>query len=59
MSKRETTMGLCGMPEGELVFENLEITPDMVLLPRLASSADSPTLSMPITASVSAPGQSL
>ena len=33
MSKRETTMGLCGMPEGELVFEDLEITPDMVLLP--------------------------
>jgi butyryl-CoA dehydrogenase len=26
-------MGLCGMPEGELVFEDLEITPDMVLLP--------------------------
>jgi len=33
MGKRETTMGLCGMPEGELVFEDLEITPDMVLLP--------------------------
>jgi butyryl-CoA dehydrogenase len=33
MSRRETTMGLCGMPEGELVFEDLEITPDMVLLP--------------------------
>jgi alkylation response protein AidB-like acyl-CoA dehydrogenase len=33
MSKRETTMGLCGMPEGELVFEDLEVTPDMVLLP--------------------------
>ena len=33
MSKRETTMGLCGMPEGELVFEDLEIMPDMVLLP--------------------------
>jgi len=33
MSKRETTMGLCGMPEGELVFEDLEIAPDMVLLP--------------------------
>ncbi|MBB4391016.1 3-sulfinopropanoyl-CoA desulfinase [Bradyrhizobium sp. ERR14] len=33
VSKRETTMGLCGMPEGELVFEDLEITPDMVLLP--------------------------
>ena len=33
MSKRETTMGLCGMPEGELVFEDLEITPDMVLMP--------------------------
>ncbi|MEH2622059.1 alkylation response protein AidB-like acyl-CoA dehydrogenase [Bradyrhizobium sp. AZCC 1719] len=33
VSKRETTMGLCGMPEGELVFEDLETTPDMVLLP--------------------------
>ena len=33
VSKRETTMGLCGMPEGKLVFEDLEITPDMVLLP--------------------------
>ena len=33
VSKRETTMGLCGMPEGELVFEDLQITPDMVLLP--------------------------
>ena len=33
VTKRETTMGLCGMPEGELVFEDLEITPDMVLLP--------------------------
>ncbi|MHC4053836.1 3-sulfinopropanoyl-CoA desulfinase [Bradyrhizobium sp. 25ACV] len=33
VSKRETTMGLCGMPEGELVFEDLEITPDMVVLP--------------------------
>ncbi|MGE0418259.1 MAG: 3-sulfinopropanoyl-CoA desulfinase [Acetobacteraceae bacterium] len=33
MSKREPTMGLCGMPEGELVFEDLEVTPDMVLLP--------------------------
>jgi len=33
MSRRETTMGLCGMPEGELVFEDLEVTPDMVLLP--------------------------
>ncbi len=31
--KRERTMGLCGMPEGELVFEDLEVTPDMVLLP--------------------------
>jgi alkylation response protein AidB-like acyl-CoA dehydrogenase len=33
VTKREPTMGLCGMPEGELVFEDLEITPDMVLLP--------------------------
>lgn len=33
MSKREITMGFCGMPEGELVFEDLEITSEMVLLP--------------------------
>lgn len=33
VARREPTMGLCGMPEGELVFEDLEITPDMVLLP--------------------------
>jgi alkylation response protein AidB-like acyl-CoA dehydrogenase len=33
VSKREPTMGLCGMPEGELVFEDLEIPGDMVLLP--------------------------
>jgi alkylation response protein AidB-like acyl-CoA dehydrogenase len=31
--KRERTMGLCGMPEGELAFEDLEIPADMVLLP--------------------------
>ncbi|KAB2910727.1 MAG: acyl-CoA dehydrogenase [Hyphomicrobiaceae bacterium] len=33
MTRREPTMGLRGMPEGELVFEDLEVTPDMVLLP--------------------------
>ncbi|HET6605878.1 MAG TPA: 3-sulfinopropanoyl-CoA desulfinase [Rhodopila sp.] len=33
ITKREDTMGLRGMPEGELTFEDLEITPDMVLLP--------------------------
>ena len=33
VTKRETTMGLCGMPEGELTFEDMEVTPDMVLLP--------------------------
>lgn len=33
VTKREPTMGLCGMPEGELTFEDLEITPNMVLLP--------------------------
>lgn len=33
VTKREPTMGLSGMPEGELTFEDLEITPDMVLLP--------------------------
>ena len=33
MTRREPTMGLCGMPEGELLFEDLEVMPDMVLLP--------------------------
>ena len=33
MTRRESTLGLCGMPEGELLFEDLEVTPDMVLLP--------------------------
>jgi len=33
VSKREQTMGLRGMPEGELRFENLEIPADMALLP--------------------------
>lgn len=31
--RRETTMGLCGMPEAELAFEEMEITPDLVLEP--------------------------
>ncbi len=31
--RRETTMGLCGMPEAELAFEEMEVTPDMVLMP--------------------------
>ncbi len=31
--RRETTMGLCGMPEAELEFEEMEITPDLVLEP--------------------------
>jgi alkylation response protein AidB-like acyl-CoA dehydrogenase len=33
VSRREPTMGLCGMPEGELVFEDLEVMPDMLLEP--------------------------
>jgi len=33
VSKREQTMGLRGMPEGELVFENLEVPANMVILP--------------------------
>jgi len=33
MTRRESTLGLCGMPEGELLFEDLEVMPDMVLLP--------------------------
>jgi alkylation response protein AidB-like acyl-CoA dehydrogenase len=28
--RRETTMGLCGMPEAELAFEDMEVTPDRV-----------------------------
>jgi alkylation response protein AidB-like acyl-CoA dehydrogenase len=31
--RREPTMGLRGMPEGELAFENLEISADMMLAP--------------------------
>lgn len=31
--KREETMGLRGMPEGEIVFDNLEISADMALTP--------------------------
>ncbi len=31
--RRETTMGLCGMPEAELEFEEMEVTPDLVLEP--------------------------
>jgi alkylation response protein AidB-like acyl-CoA dehydrogenase len=33
MARREATMGLRGMPEGELVFEDLEVPAEMVLLP--------------------------
>jgi alkylation response protein AidB-like acyl-CoA dehydrogenase len=33
IGKREQTMGLRGMPEGELVFENLEVPADMAVLP--------------------------
>jgi alkylation response protein AidB-like acyl-CoA dehydrogenase len=32
VSKRERTMGLCGMPEGEIAFENLEVPAGMALL---------------------------
>jgi alkylation response protein AidB-like acyl-CoA dehydrogenase len=31
--RRETTLGLCGMPEAELAFEEMEVTPDRVLMP--------------------------
>jgi alkylation response protein AidB-like acyl-CoA dehydrogenase len=31
--RREKTMGLRGMPEGELVFENLEVPAEMVVMP--------------------------
>jgi len=33
MTKREPTMGLRAMPEGELVFEDLEVPAEMVLVP--------------------------
>jgi alkylation response protein AidB-like acyl-CoA dehydrogenase len=33
VSKREQTMGLRGMPEGELIFENLEVPANMAVLP--------------------------
>jgi alkylation response protein AidB-like acyl-CoA dehydrogenase len=33
LSKREKTMGLRGMPEGELTFENLVVADDMVVMP--------------------------
>ncbi len=33
VTKREQTMGLRGMPEGELTFENLEVPVDMAVLP--------------------------
>jgi 3-sulfinopropanoyl-CoA desulfinase len=33
VTRREQTMGLRGMPEGELTFENLEVSADMAVLP--------------------------
>ena len=33
MVRREQTMGLRGMPEGELAFEDLEVAGDMVVMP--------------------------
>jgi alkylation response protein AidB-like acyl-CoA dehydrogenase len=33
VSKREQTMGIRGMPEGELIFEDLEIPDEMALIP--------------------------
>jgi len=33
MTRREQTMGLRGMPEGELTFDNLEVSADMAVLP--------------------------
>jgi alkylation response protein AidB-like acyl-CoA dehydrogenase len=33
VAKREQTMGLRGMPEGELAFEDLEVAADMVVMP--------------------------
>ncbi|MBM3566649.1 MAG: acyl-CoA dehydrogenase [Alphaproteobacteria bacterium] len=31
--KREPTMGLRGIPEGEIIFEDLEVSADMVIMP--------------------------
>jgi alkylation response protein AidB-like acyl-CoA dehydrogenase len=33
VARRERTMGLCGMPEGELVFEHLEVPAAMAVVP--------------------------
>jgi alkylation response protein AidB-like acyl-CoA dehydrogenase len=33
VAKREQTMGLRGMPEGDLAFEDLEVAADMVVMP--------------------------
>ncbi len=33
VTKREQTMGLRGMPEGELTFENLEVSTNMAVIP--------------------------
>ncbi len=33
VTRREQTMGLRGMPEGELTFENLEVPADMLVVP--------------------------
>jgi alkylation response protein AidB-like acyl-CoA dehydrogenase len=33
VGRREQTMGLRGMPEGELIFENLEVPVDMAIMP--------------------------
>lgn len=33
VARRERTMGLCGMPETELVFDNVEIDADFALMP--------------------------
>jgi len=33
LARRERTMGLRGMPEGELVFEDLEVSAEMAVLP--------------------------
>ncbi|KUO57799.1 MAG: acyl-CoA dehydrogenase [Alphaproteobacteria bacterium BRH_c36] len=33
VTRRERTMGLCGMPEAELTFEDVEVPADMALVP--------------------------
>jgi hypothetical protein len=55
IGKREPAMGLRGIPETEIIFENLEIPRICWCCRRAGCGADLPTSSTPITASGSAP----